>query len=149
MCLFKKKSYKISIRNFEPKTASNDEVIRKIELRDEIKKQIKNLDEIKKFCLNNKLSVKVWFYLWDSSKEGIAQPEGQTKKDLDNMLKIVLDVLPEKMDNDGKNEGLGLIEGNKDEWVCELYSVKKIVYHKEEQGMDIEISKWKETKRSS
>jgi len=140
--LFKKKSYKIKLRNFEPKTASSDAVDRKRKLKDEIENSIKNLDEIKDFCKNKKLSITVRFYLYDGSEDEIPQPEGRTKKDLDNLLKIVLDVLPEKMDTDGKNDGLGLIKRDYDHLVYEINSIKKIVTHKREEGIDIEISKW-------
>jgi len=141
--LFKKKSYKIQLRNFEPKTASSDVVNRKIQLKEEIERQIKNLDDIGDFCKNKKLSITVRFYLYDGSEDGIPQPEGRTKKDLDNLLKIVLDVLPEKMDTDGKYDGLGLIKRDYDHLVYEINSIKKIVTHKREEGIDIEISEWK------
>jgi len=140
--LFKKKSYKIKLRNFEPKTASSDTVDRKRKLKDEIENSTKNLDEIRDFCKNKKLSITVRFYLYDGSEDEIPQPEGRTKKDLDNLLKIVLDVLPEKMDTDGKNDGLGLIKRDYDHLVYEINSIKKIVTHKREEGIDIEISEW-------
>ncbi len=141
--LFKKKSYKIKLRPFEPKTASSDVVNRKIQLKEEIERQTKNLDDIRDFCKNKKLSITVSFYLYDGSEDGIPQPEGRTKKDLDNLLKIVLDVLPEKMDTDGKNDGLGLIKRDYDYLVYEIHSTKKIVFHPDEKGIDIEISEWK------
>jgi len=141
--IFKKKSYKIKLRNFEPKTASSDVVNRKIKLKEEIERQTKNLDEIKDFCKNKKLSIIVRFNLYDGSEDEIPQPEGRTQKDLDNLLKIVLDVLPEKMDADGKNDGLGLIKRDYDYFVYEINSIKKIVTHKSKEGIDIEISEWK------
>jgi len=141
--LFKKKSYKIKLRNFEPKTASGDVVNRKIQLKEEIERQTKNLDDIRDFCKNKKLSITIRFYLYSSDKDETPQPEGRTKKDLDNLLKIVLDVLPKKMDTDGKNDGLGLIKSDYDHLVYEIHSTKKIVFHQDREGIDIEISEWK------
>ena len=141
--LFKKKSYKIKLRNFEPKTASSDAVDRKRKLKDGIENSTKNLDEIRDFCKNKKLSITVRFYLYDGSEDETPQPEGRTKKDLDNLLKIVLDVLPEKMDTDDRNDGLGLIKRDYDNLVYEIHSTKKIVFHLDEEGIDIEIFEWK------
>ena len=101
------------------------------------------MDDIRDFCKNRKLSITVRFYLYDGSEDGISQPEGRTKKDLDNLLKIVLDVLPEKMDTAGKNDGLGLIKRDYDYFVYEINSIKKIVTLKREEGIDIEIFEWK------
>ncbi|MCV0409377.1 RusA family crossover junction endodeoxyribonuclease [Nitrosopumilus sp.] len=138
---FRKKSHTIRIRNFEPLTASSFAVERKTKLREEIKKQTKNLDEIRKFCHDEELSIDVRFFLYDGSKDQNPQPEGRIKKDLDNLLKIVLDVLPEKMDSEGENDGLGLIKRDYDHLVYEIKSIKKIVYDKDEEGIDIVITK--------
>ena len=138
----KKKSYTIPIRDFEPLTASSDVVNRKMRLKEKIIEDTKNLEEIRKFCQGEKLSIIVKFFLYDGSKDGIPQPEGRIKKDLDNLLKIVLDVLPEKMDSEGKNDGLGLIKRDYDHMVYEIKSTKKIVYDKDEEGIDIVISQW-------
>ncbi len=140
---FKKKSHTISIRYHEPLTASNDVVARKIKLKEKIEKDEKNLDEIREFCQGKKLSIIVKFFLYDGSKDGIPNPEGRTKKDLDNLLKIVLDVLPAKMDTEGKNDGLGLIKKDYDHLVYEIKSTKTIVFKENEEGIDIIISQWK------
>ena len=139
---FTKKYHTIVIRSFEPLTASKDAVDRKNKLKEEIKKQTKNLDKIREFCKDKELSITVRFFLYDGSKNKNSQPEGRTKKDLDNLLKIVLDVLPEKMDSEGENDGLGLITKDYDHLVYEIKTTKKIVYDKDEEGIDIVISKW-------
>ncbi len=140
---FKKKSHIIEIRKFEPLTASSDVVARKIKLKETIEKDTKNLDDIRKFCQNKKLSITVRFFLYDGSKDEEPQPEGRIKKDLDNLLKIVLDVLPEKMDSEGKNDGLGLINKDYDDLVYEIKTTKEIVLKKDDEGIDIVISEWK------
>jgi len=128
---------KISLRKFEPLTAqAGEEVDRKINLRDEIVKKISNLSEIKQACQNiEKLSINVRFYLWGGTKV-----EGRTKKDLDNLLKIVCDVLPNFMDSGKKNEGLEIMET--DNSIFEINCTKDIVPHEEDEGLDIEISEF-------
>jgi len=140
---FKKKSHIIKIRNFEPLTASSDVVNRKMKLKEKIERNTKNLDEIKEFCKDKELSITVNFFLYDSKEDESPQPEGRTKKDLDNLLKIVLDVLPEKMDSDGKNDGLGLIKKDFDHLVYEIKSSKEEVSEEMKEGIDIIISEWK------
>ena len=77
---FKKKSYTLEIREFEPLIASKDAVDRKNKLKEEIEKQTKNLDEIREFCQDKELSITVRFFLYDGSKDENPQPEGRTKK---------------------------------------------------------------------
>jgi len=127
----------ISIREFEPKTAKpGDEVERKIELRNFIQKKINNLSEIQQSCRNiEKFSVNVKFYLWGGSKV-----DGRTKKDLDNLLKIVCDVLADYMDKAKINEGLGIMRT--DNAIHEIHCSKDIVELEDDEGMDIEIAEW-------
>ena len=138
----KKKSHTIKIRDFVPLTASSDVVKRKKSLKEKIEKETKDLEEIREFCQDKKLSITVRFFLYDGKKDENPQPEGRTKKDLDNLLKIVLDVLPEKMDTAEKNDGLGLIKRDYDNLVYEIKSTKEIVYKENEEGIDIVISQW-------
>ena len=124
----------ISLRDFEPKTArSQKEVKQKIELRDTIDDNIENLYKIKKACEGKtKFSLDVKFFLWDGS--GV---EGRTKKDLDNLLKVVFDVLPEYMDKNEKYSGLGLMKN--DNMICKVSATKEIVKKEKDEGIDIKI----------
>ena len=127
----------ISIRgDFEPKTAKpGQEVERKKELRDEIRSRIKNLDEIRENCKNEKLALDICFYL---NKERI-EDVSRYSKDLDNLLKIVMDVFPDYMGNDKKNEGLGLTTN--DNLIYDIHAAKEFVFSKDEEGLQIRISK--------
>jgi len=129
---------KIPLRPFEPKTAkAGDEVERKIELRDFIQGKINNLSEIQQSCRNiEKFSINVKFYLWGGSKV-----DGRTKKDLDNLLKIVCDVLADYMDSEKTNQGLGIMRT--DNAIHEIHCSKDIIDNENDEGMDIEISEWK------
>jgi len=128
----------MSIQRFEPKTAKpGEEAKRKIDLRDYILKKIDNLSEIQQACRNiEKFSINVKFYLWGGSKE-----DGRTKKDLDNLLKIVCDVLADYMDSEETNPGLGIMRT--DNSIYEIHCSKDIVDDENDEGMDIEISEWK------
>jgi len=129
---------KISVPRFEPKTAKpGEEAKRKIELRDYILKKIDNLSEIQQACKNiEKFSINVKFYLWGGSKV-----DGRTKKDLDNLLKIVCDVLANYMDSEETNPGLGIMRT--DNSIYEIHCSKNIVDDEDYEGIDIEISEWK------
>jgi len=125
----------ISLRDFEPKTArSHKEVKQKIELRDAIKKNTKNFSKIKEACKRKtKFSLDVKFFFWDGS--GV---QGRTEKDLDNLLKVVFDVLCDYMDKNEKYPGLGLMEN--DNMIFKVQATKKIVKKKKDEGLDIKIS---------
>jgi len=131
---------KLSIREFEPKTAKpGEEVKRKIQLRNFISKNTKNLTEMRNFCRGKKLTLEICFYLYS----GEPKDTSRYTKDLDNLLKIVLDVLPEFMDSEHKEHGLGLIEKDKDDLIFEVHASKELVSDKKLEGIDIEISEWK------
>jgi len=97
---------KISIPEFEPKTAKpGKEVARKIELRNKIRRVRCNLPEIRRKCKDKNVNLKIKFFL---SKERI-EDQSKYNKDLDNLLKITLDVLPKYMDKKEVNKLLKMI----------------------------------------
>jgi len=126
---------KLSIRGFEPKTYGKDDVQRKIDLRDLILKNIPNIKEIQTKCRGKQLALDVCFYLLEST--GV---EGRRKKDLDNMLKIFCDTLPDYLDQDRKNNGVGLIEDKSDDLIFEIHCMKKLVSQESDEGIDFTIS---------
>ena len=109
----------ISLRGFEPKTArSQKEVKQKIELKETIEKKIKNVSKIRDACKGKtKFALDVKFFLWDGSSV-----EGRAKKDLDNLLKVVFDVLCDYMDKNEKYPGLGLMKN--DNMICKVHASK-------------------------
>lgn len=129
--------FKTSITGFEPKTAGHgDEVKRKEELRDEILKEIKDNPDARKVCRGKDLSLTVCFNLYKDPKQ-----TKRYEKDLDNLLKILLDVLPEHIDNNEmRNFGLGLIDHTNDYKIFEIHCKKKLVDDITQEGLDIEIS---------
>ncbi|OLC34278.1 MAG: hypothetical protein AUH84_05355 [Thaumarchaeota archaeon 13_1_40CM_4_38_7] len=132
---------KTSVRQFTPMTANDNVPARKTELLEKLKKEIPDLKKVQEKCKGAQFfSVDICFYLNKSP-----QASGESEKDLDNMLKPLLDVLAEKFTNSDNKpvDGLGLI-GN-DKLIHEIHCVKKHV-DKENTGFDIEISKWQDEK---
>jgi len=128
---------KIKIRKFTPVTTAGDYVERKKDLKKEILAEISNIDELRQKTLGKKLHLDICFYLNAQTGE-----EGDTQKDLDNLLNLVFDVLPQSF-TDEKNqliEGLGLIEGKSDYMIFETFASKVFVNTHDEEGYDIEIS---------
>jgi len=131
---------KISIRKFKPKTAKKGKEItkRKNDLYEAFVEQNKNLPELRAKCLGKELSIKVTFYLNENTPD-----KSSYKKDLDNLLKILLDVIKEEMDDDEKKIGLGLVIKNNDEKIFEINCHKEFVQSEDDEGIDLIVSEWK------
>ena len=129
----------ISITGFTPQTYGSDDVARKIRLRDAIKSKIDDLSSIQNHCKNKKLSLDVCFNLFSETTE-----LGRKTKDLDNMLKILLDTLPVYMDRAKINEGLGLVPEDRDDLIFHIDCRKNLVTDELQEGIDLKISEYVE-----
>jgi len=135
---YMKNLFKVSIKGFEPLTAGHsNEVERKQILKDKILDSINQDSGNLKDCLDKQLSLSVIFHLLKNTDQS-----KRYEKDLDNLLKILLDVLPEHMDNTSKPEGLGLIRDNNDYMIFEIHCRKDLVDDESQEGLDIEISEF-------
>ena len=124
----------IKIRGFNPRTSNIKKIERKGLLKKEIMSKIgKDLKKIQDRCKKRPLLIDVRFYLYYSDEQG------RTKKDLDNLLKILLDVLSVNMIN-GQNpiEGLGIVMDDSD--IRKITCEKQIVNSIEGEGIDLQIS---------
>jgi hypothetical protein len=128
---------KVSLRGFPPRTYGADDIPKKAEVRDRMKARIPDLGELQRRCRGKRLYLDVTFYLYRRSTL-----EGRAGKDLDNLLKIVLDAMPEYMDRAHREQGLGLAPGSNDDMVFELHAAKSLVDSEPEEGIDIEVSEW-------
>ena len=124
----------VSITGFTPQTYGNDDVARKIRLRDAIKSRIDDLSLIQRNCKGKKLSLDVCFNLFSETTE-----LGRKTKDLDNLLKILLDTLPAYMDREKSNEGLGLVPEDHDDLIFQINCRKNLVSDESEEGIDLKI----------
>ena len=122
---------KIEIRGFTPETASSDKVRRKNELYDRLKEEIDDLPRIRELTKYRHLAIDVCYYLEVSSGSG------KSKKDLDNLLKILFDVLSENMRN-GQDPLPGLDLMPDDTFVYKIKCEKKENY-KGIEGFDLRI----------
>jgi len=132
---------KTRIRHFIPMTQSDNVPARKLDLLEKLKNEIPDLNKVQEKCKKAQFfSVDICFYLNKNP-----QASGELKKDLDNMMKPLLDVLAEKftISNNEFVDGLGLI--GDDNLIHEIHCVKKLV-DEEKIGFDIEISKWQDEK---
>jgi len=101
---------KLFVRNFKPQTekSGKENTERKKALQEAFVEQNKNLGEMQERCQKKKLSLKVTFYLNKDTPD-----KTSFKKDLDNMLKILMDVIKEEMDDNEKKYNLKTF----DDWI--------------------------------
>jgi hypothetical protein len=128
---------KVSLRGFTPRTFGDDDIPKKAQVRDSIRTQVQNLQELQQRCRGKRLWLTATFYLLAGTRV-----ESRTGKDIDNLLKIVIDSLPEYMDKTRMHEGLGIILEDKDDMVFQVDAKKVLVTSEAEEGIDIEIGEW-------
>jgi len=127
---------KIKIRKFTPLTAASDKIKRKKKLRSRLKKEIgKKLPGIQKSAENHSLCIDVCFYLQESEKLG------KSKKDSDNLLKILFDALSDNMTHGQipPVKGLGIMRD--DAYITKIICERIPVKFKNQEGFDLEILK--------
>lgn len=121
-----------SVRDFRIYTASRKPPARKKALQEEIEKYNTITDDARERCRKHNVLIDVCFFLYANSKE-----RGRHEKDLDNLLKIVLDVLQVHMDSDKTSKGLGLIADDKK--ISSIICSKKFVNNESDEGIMIKI----------
>ncbi len=127
----------INVVPFEPVTTGSGQNIPEKEgrLKKAIMERIKpdELAELAKNRADRLVTLTVLFFLWKGSPK---VTNTRSVKDLDNLLKIVLDVL--KLGP----QGLGIIE--EDSYVCEVYSAKSLVDSEKEEGYRIIVEEFQD-----
>ena len=125
---------KINIQ-FSPTTAGKKKIERKQKLYTVLKEKIgKDLEKIQTRSINQNLFVNVHYYLLKS------EDVGSSKKDLDNLLKILFDVLSVNMVNGQKPiNGLGIMRD--DSAIEKIECEKTEVISPEKVGLSLMISK--------
>jgi Holliday junction resolvase RusA-like endonuclease len=127
----------INVVPFEPVTTGSGQNIGEKEgrLKKAIMERLKpdELAELAKNRADRLVTLTVLFFLWKGSPK---VTNTRPVKDLDNLLKIVLDVL--KLGP----QGLGIIE--EDSYVCEVYSAKSLVDSEKEEGYRIIVEEFQD-----
>ena len=117
----------LTIAPFEPLTPGNGENTseKKEKLANAIKERIpqENLERLKRELAGRLVGITVVFLLWKGSPN---KTNTRPVKDLDNLLKIVFDVLR------NHPQGLGIIE--EDSYIGEVYATKQLVNREKEEG---------------
>ena len=124
----------IKIRKFNPETASKNKIKRKQELKKQIGKKVsKRYKKILDRLSEKAIFIDVCFYLKRANNSG------NTKKDLDNLLKILLDTLSENMVNGQKKmKGLGFVKDDSE--IFKIHCEKILVDEDKDMGLDLKIS---------
>jgi len=122
----------LTIAPFEPLTPGNGQNIgeKKEKLANAIKERIpeESLERLRRELVGRLVGVTVVFLLWKGSP---SVTNTRPVKDLDNLLKIVFDVLRQGP------KGLGIIE--EDSYIGEVYATKQLVSREEDEGYRIII----------
>jgi Holliday junction resolvase RusA-like endonuclease len=124
-----KSLFTVELKRFEPHT------VRSGRGHKNVKKQLHEAIGAAREKIRNKiLRIDVEFRLWKGSDK---TTNTRAKKDLDNLLKPVLDVLQTSLNTQQTEPGLDLMEG--DESVHEINAKKFIVDDESEEGIRITI----------
>lgn len=126
---------RISVRGFNPPTYGENDILKKENLRDRILSVLPNAVVSRDVCRGKLLSITVQFYISQKREQG-------SPKDLDNMLKIFCDTLPDYMDRNKTKHGLGFVEEDNDYAIFEICCSKELVEDETQEGMDIEVYEW-------
>lgn len=127
----------IPVIPFEPPTTGSGHDIgeKQGKLRSAILERVTQT-EVGKFkdALKGRLvTITLGFFLWKGSSK---TTNTRAVKDLDNLMKIIFDVL-------GKGQqGLGLLE--EDSYICEVYAKKELVEEQSEEGLRIIIEEYED-----
>ena len=134
----KESLFEVDLEGFEPHTFRKDSNYGKVkkELCDAIIKEIgqAKIDEARGNITVNPIRLEVLFRLWKGSTK---VTNTRSEKDLDNLLKPILDVLQSHRDEKKNEPGLNLIENDK--LVYEINARKVIVEEEKNEGIHIAV----------
>ena len=124
--------FDLTIAPFEPLTPGNGQNTgeKKEKLANAIKERLSedDLESLRQQLAGKLVGITVVFLLWKGSPN---VSNTRPVKDLDNLLKIVFDVLRQG------SQGIGIIE--EDSYIGEVYATKQLVGREEEEGYRIII----------
>ncbi len=127
----------IPIIPFEPGTPGSGKDVgeKQGKLRSAILERVsqEELAKYKEALKGRLVTITLGFFLWKGSSK---TTNTRAVKDLDNLMKILFDVL-------GKGQqGLGLLE--EDSYICEVYAKKELVEDESEEGLRIIIEEYQD-----
>jgi Holliday junction resolvase RusA-like endonuclease len=127
----------IPVIPFEPPTPGSGQDIgaKQGKLRTAIMERISQneLGKFREACKGRLVTITLGFFLWKGSTK---TTNTRAVKDLDNLMKIIFDVL-------GKGQqGLGILE--EDSYICEVYAKKELVEDSSEEGLRIIVEEYED-----
>ncbi len=127
----------IPVIPFEPPTTGSGHDIgeKQGKLRNAIMERVSptEMGKFKEALKGRLVTITLGFFLWKGSTK---TTNTRAIKDLDNLMKIIFDVL-------GKGQqGLGLLE--EDSYICEVYAKKELVEDQSEEGLRIIIEEYED-----
>ena len=127
----------IPVIPFEPGTPGSGKDVgeKQSKLRTAILERVsqEGLAKFKEALKGRLVTITLGFFLWKGSSK---TTNTRAVKDLDNLMKILFDVL-------GKGQqGLGLLE--EDSYICEVYAKKELVGDQSEEGLRIIIEEYED-----
>ena len=127
----------IPVIPFEPGTPGSGKDVgeKQSKLRSAILERVsqEELANFKEALKERLVTITLGFFLWKGSSK---TTNTRAVKDLDNLMKILFDVL-------GKGQqGLGLLE--EDSYICEVYAKKELVDDQSEEGLRIIIEEYED-----
>ncbi len=127
----------IAITPFEPVTTGSgkDKPDKEAKLRKAILEATtgQDVEQLKSRMKGRLVSITVGFFLWKGSP---SVTNTRPVKDLDNLMKILFDVL-----GPGP-QGLGLLE--EDSYICEVYAKKELVDEKTDEGYRVLVEEYED-----
>ncbi len=128
----------IRIRGFEPRTYSGKKTINKKKVRDELLNELRASGILYKYSDGSKeqVSLRIKFFLFEDLKQS-----KRYEKDIDNLLKIVLDSISIYINQADNIRGVGLIRNDLDVW--KVQAEKELVYDARDEGFELEIKKYR------
>jgi Holliday junction resolvase RusA-like endonuclease len=128
--------FKVDIEGLEPLSARVNRIHNKKALADRIVADSEDrIEAARKELGNAHVRVSVAFYLWEG---GTGVPNTTSRKDLDNLLKLVFDSLQPYVDSQRTTPGAGLI--GTDQNIFEVEATKEIVKEQSKMGLSLEIT---------
>lgn len=129
-------TFEVEIRDFELLSGKVKRMANKKDLADRIVNEARNQAEIAYREIGSiPVKMEVWFYLWKGGK-GVTNTT--SKKDIDNLLKLVFDALQPFVDSQKTTRGAGIIDS--DGRVLQVKATKEIVDDKSTAGLKLVIS---------
>lgn len=95
------------------------------------------LPQAREALKGKRVAIAIDFFLWKSDK---THTDTTSRKDIDNLLKLVFEALQTKVDSQGRMEGLNLIQNDNN--IYRIDATKRIVKLRSEVGVQLQLPEY-------